>query len=207
MVMEISGERYRMLDTVRHYAAGEANGIGEDEPTSDDQASRLSIWRSPRMRGRNHADPSRQMAGAPRLERENLLSAHAWCLTSTRSPRSWSETWLRRIEVLLDESRAAGSRSSSDVEALARPDALSSRRRSKSRLMDAGQLCCFMGRYAEAQSYLEESLAIAREIGDSPRVAAVLQPLGMACLGLGDASSAARDYLEEAVALARAQRE
>jgi tetratricopeptide (TPR) repeat protein len=49
---------------------------------------------------------------------------------------------------------------------------------------------------------LSESLAIAREINDTKWVAGVLQPLGMACLGVGD-MVAARRYLQEAVALAR----
>jgi tetratricopeptide (TPR) repeat protein len=51
---------------------------------------------------------------------------------------------------------------------------------------------------------LEESLGIAREIGDEGRVAAVLQPLSMAALGLGDPASAVR-YAEEAVMLAHQQ--
>jgi tetratricopeptide (TPR) repeat protein len=59
-----------------------------------------------------------------------------------------------------------------------------------------------MGRYEEGLALLEESLAIAREIGDTHRIAAVLQPLGMALLGLGN-SAAARGYVEEAVTLAR----
>jgi tetratricopeptide (TPR) repeat protein len=68
-------------------------------------------------------------------------------------------------------------------------------------LFDAGQLSVFMGRYAEALRYLEESLAIAREIGDKRRIAAALQPTGMAYLGLGDLPAAKR-LLEEALALA-----
>ena len=70
------------------------------------------------------------------------------------------------------------------------------------RSFDAGQMCCFMGRYAEAQALLEESLAIARETGDAHRIAAVLQPLGMAALGQGN-RSAARRHFEEALVLAR----
>ncbi len=54
----------------------------------------------------------------------------------------------------------------------------------------------------EAQRYLEESLSLAREIGDKSRVAFVLPPLGMAAVGLGDLTKA-RAYSEEAVVLAR----
>jgi len=59
-----------------------------------------------------------------------------------------------------------------------------------------------MGRYPEAQGYLEESLAFAREIGDKQRVARVLQPLGLAFLGQGNLA-AARRHFEEALVLAR----
>ena len=62
----------------------------------------------------------------------------------------------------------------------------------------------FHGRYKEAREYLEESLSIAREIDDTTRIAAALQPLGMASLGEGDAAQARR-YLEESVTLARQQ--
>ena len=70
-------------------------------------------------------------------------------------------------------------------------------------LFGAGQLCCFMGRYAEGRQHLEESLAIARELGDSARVAAALQPLAIACLGLGDLAMA-RKHCEEALVMTRA---
>jgi tetratricopeptide (TPR) repeat protein len=68
-------------------------------------------------------------------------------------------------------------------------------------LFSLGQLCHFMGRYRDATSYLAESLAIARDIGDDQRIAMILQPLGMACLGEGDFRFA-HQHLEEAVALA-----
>jgi len=69
-------------------------------------------------------------------------------------------------------------------------------------LFGAGQLCFFMGRDAEATTYLAESLAIAREAADAGAIARILQPLGMARLGVGDVVTA-RAHLEEAVVLAR----
>ena len=59
-----------------------------------------------------------------------------------------------------------------------------------------------MGRYGEAQGYLEESLAIARELGDKGRIAALLQTLSLVSLGQGDLA-AARVHLREALASAR----
>jgi tetratricopeptide (TPR) repeat protein len=68
--------------------------------------------------------------------------------------------------------------------------------------VSVGLVCNALGRYAEALTYLEESLAIAREIGDRTREAAVFQPLGLALEGLGDVAGA-RTYLDEAIVLAR----
>jgi len=70
-------------------------------------------------------------------------------------------------------------------------------------LADVGQFCTFMGRYAEARGYLEESLALARELGDQNRIAAVLQTLGQACRGDGDMVNAAR-HSAESITVARA---
>jgi tetratricopeptide (TPR) repeat protein len=59
-----------------------------------------------------------------------------------------------------------------------------------------------MGRNAEARANLEESLAIAREFGDTRRIAVALQPLGLACLGQLDMAGA-RAHLQEALSMAR----
>ncbi len=88
--------------------------------------------------------------------------------------------------------------------ALARPGTQAAHARAlAARLFEAGQLCGFMGRYEEAKALLEESLGIARNLGDLFRIAKALQPLAMAASGLGE-PAAARRYIEEAVELARA---
>jgi tetratricopeptide (TPR) repeat protein len=69
-------------------------------------------------------------------------------------------------------------------------------------LSSAGYLASFMGRYTQARAYLQESLRVAREMGNTQSVALVLYPLGIACQGEGDLG-AARAHFEEAVALAR----
>jgi tetratricopeptide (TPR) repeat protein len=69
-------------------------------------------------------------------------------------------------------------------------------------LSDAGQYALRVGRPQEALGFLEESLAIAREIGDQSRAAVVLQPIGVTYLSLGDVDTARR-YLAEGLALAR----
>ena len=88
------------------------------------------------------------------------------------------------------------------VEALGRTGA-QERNLSRCRaLYNAGQLDFFMGRYDDAQGYLEEGLSVAREIGDKGRIATVLQALGMVCLGQGSLGSARR-YFEEGLNLTR----
>jgi tetratricopeptide (TPR) repeat protein len=137
------------------------------------------------------------------LERENMLAAHAWCddaegggQLGLRLASAMRRYWIVRGVLGL------GLRVT--VEALGRPGAQERNAARCRALFDAGQLDSWMGRYTEAQGYLEESLAIAREMGDLSSVAAAYQPLALAALGLGDIA-AARRYLNEALVLEREQ--
>jgi tetratricopeptide (TPR) repeat protein len=66
----------------------------------------------------------------------------------------------------------------------------------------AGNFAMLMGRYRDAQMHAEESLAIAREIGDKGRIAMTLQLMGMALSEQGD-RAAALGYFEESLAMIR----
>ena len=127
------------------------------------------------------------------LERENLLAAHAWCDRAQGGGEMGLKLaygvqpyWIKRGVLELGHRFMA--------EALARPGAEARNLDRCKALFGAGWLDCYMGRYEEAQRHLEESLAIAREIGDKRRVAAGLQPLAMAFLGQGDLGTARRHY-------------
>ena len=200
VVMEINGERYRMLDTVRHYAQEKLAEAGDGAAVRERHLNFYLIF----------AEKARAEFGSPThevaltrldVERENLLSAHqtvsyvdAGAELGLRLASALKSYWINRGLLALGYQVT--------VEALSRAD---SRRRDFARcrgLFDAGQLCGFMGRYSDAHGYLQESLAIAREIGDITRIALVLQPLGMAAVGLGLLTNA-REYIEEAVSLAR----
>ena len=192
--------RYRLLETVRQYALDRLGRAGEEPRT---RSRHLAFYLALAETARPQLVGSQQGAWLARLdrERENLLSAHAWCddapigaESGLKLSSSMRRYWM--IRGLL----GLGHRVT--VEALGRPGA---QQRSPARggaLFDAGQLGVWMGRYAEAQTYLEESLAIARELGNRQMVARVLQPLGLASLGQGNLP-AARAYSEEALALAR----
>ncbi len=200
VVTDANGERYRLLDTVRQYAQERLVEAGE---SNDARARHLAFYLGLAEQARPQLVGPQQASWLARLdlERENLLAAHAWCDDATTAPQlglrlvdAVRSYWIIRGVLGLGHRVTA--------EALARPGAQARDPMRCRVLFGAGWLGCCMGRYAEARANLEESLAIARENGDTGQVAAVLQPLALASLGLGDAATA-RAHSEEALALAR----
>ncbi len=196
--LDADGERYRLLETVRQYALELLHACGEEDAVRN---RHLDYYLALAEKARPGLVGPAQNRWIARLdqERENLLSAHAWCDHapdgSERGLKLVGEVktyWIVRGLLGLGN-RVVG-------EALARPS-----RRTPQRcraLFAAGQLGFYMGRYGESRKHLEESLAIARELGDTSRIAGALQPLGMACLGEGHFATA-RTHLEEALGLER----
>jgi predicted ATPase/class 3 adenylate cyclase len=195
------GERYRLLETVREYAQERLEAAGEAPRTRDAHLRHF-------VRFAAHAGAqlfgSEQAAWLARLdaERENLLAAHAWGAREGGDAESALAMlsavkfyWLNRGLLQLGLQLYAA--------LLARPDALAQAPLRRRALYEAGQLRFYSGEYHEARACLEESLAIARRLGDREAVARVLQPLGMSQLGEGDLE-AARTSLREALALAEA---
>ena len=192
--------RYRLLETMRQYAEERLSESGEQARA---RSRHLAFYLELAEAAKPQLVGPQQGAWFVRLdlERENLLSAHAWCDQAQSGAElglklasSMRRYWISRGLLGL------GHRVT--VEALRRPGA---QERSIARweaLFDAGQLGSWMGRYAEAQGYLEECLAIAREIGDKQRIEGALQPLGLAYHGQGNPDKA-RVHFEEAIALAR----
>jgi predicted ATPase/class 3 adenylate cyclase len=198
VALEPAGGRYGLLDTVQQYASEKLNESGEWAVTS---MRHLDFFLSLAEKARPELFGPEQAGWLVRLdlERENVLAAHMRCDSAEggaglglRLVHAIKPYWLNRGLVGL------GTRVT--VEALRR-----SREPDLARcggLADAGQLMFFAGNYADARRYLEESLGIARQLGDTRSVATVLQPLGMACLGEGDVATA-RACLQEALELAR----
>jgi tetratricopeptide (TPR) repeat protein len=199
VIMEFSGQRYRMLDTVRHYAQ---ERLDESTDKAGAQARHFAHYLQVAEQARAGLVGAEQGTWLARLdqERENLLAAHGRC---DGADSSACEMGLRLVHALrpywLNRGLLAlGFRIT--VEALDR-EGTSKRDQFRYRgLSSAGYLAYFMGHYAQSRAYLHESLDIAREMGSAQSAAEVLQPLGMACQGEGDVV-AARAYLEEAVAL------
>jgi tetratricopeptide (TPR) repeat protein len=197
---EAEGERCRLLETVRQYAQERLDASGEgDEVRTRHLAFYLALAEEamPEARG------PKQGAWLARLdvERENLLSAHAWC----GRPQVEAELGLRLVFAvagywlprgLLDLGHRV------TLEALTRAGAQERNFARCGGLSAAGFLAFFMGRYAEAQGYLEESLAIARALGHAERMANALRMLGLVSRAQGERTTA-RCHLEASLALAR----
>jgi tetratricopeptide (TPR) repeat protein len=202
VTLEAEGGRYRLLETVREYAQERLDESGERDQTC---ARHLAFYVALAERAMPELVGPKQGAWLGRLdlERENLIAAHAWCdhaqdgaELGLRLVHSAKQYWSKR--------GLLGLRYRLTVDALARAGA---QERSLARcrgLFGAGQVCCFMGRFRDATRYLEECLAIARELDDKGRIAAALQYLGMAALGEGDMATARGDF-EEGLALAQTQ--
>ena len=200
VVVETARERYSLLETVRQYAA---ERLGDSQEEDAARSRHLAYYVALAEKARPGLTGPRQVEWLSRLdtELENLLAAHAWCDRAAGGAELGLKLanlvrpyWFKRSLLGL------GHRVT--VEALNRGETARSFARCRG-LFEAGQMSAFMGRYREAQNYLEESLAIARHIDDKRRVAVVLQPLGMSYLGQGDLATARR-YLEEAMASAEA---
>jgi len=192
--------RYRLLETVRQYAREKLDQSSDEASLRDRHLAYfvdLAEKARPALFGPEQASWLRRLD----FERENILASHACCGVS----ESCAELGLRLVYAIKQYWVYRGFLAlgfAVTVEALQRKgaqarDALRSRG-----LFCAGQLCSLMGRHEEAQRWLEESLEIAKEIGDRGRVAATLQPLVWAALGRGDVA-AARNYSDLALASAR----
>ncbi|HTM59763.1 MAG TPA: adenylate/guanylate cyclase domain-containing protein, partial [Burkholderiales bacterium] len=199
VAVEPEGERYRFLETVRQYAQERLAGSTE---SGEARTRHLEFYVSFCEKARPHLVGPEQgkWLGIVDLERENILNAHAWCAELPRGAQldldlvyQLRPYWLNRGLLGLGQrvNAEALSRRGAEPRNFARCRAL----------FVAGQFSLHMGRYDEAQQYLEESLAIAREMGDKRRISSALQPLGLAHLAQGHLATAHR-CLEEALAAA-----
>lgn len=204
---EADDGRYRMLDTVRQHAADKLLAAEGQAPSLRRRhvawCLDLAEQALPQLAGPAQAGV---LAGLDN-ERENLLAALDWCARDTdpAQARAVAEQGFRLSFALRPYWPNRGLLTLAlriSLAVLGHPGAQTRDRLRARGLFNVGQLCCFMGRYRDAQPYLEDSLAMATEIGDVARIAAVLQPLVMVALGLGDRPAAWR-HAEAAVSSAR----
>jgi len=200
VLVDIDAERYRLLETIRQYAVERLDDANEaDELRTRHFAFFLAFVERarPELIGQHQA----RWLALLDVEQDNILAAHAWAVHAPdgaqrglRLISAVKRYWMNRGLLGL------GYRTT--VEALSRLGAESRNEARCQTLFDAGQIAVFMGRFADAQMHLEESLSIARELPDRNRIAAVLQPLALASHGQGKAAVALA-YLEEGLVIAR----
>ena len=189
------GYRYRMLQSVREYAGGNAEA-GQLVDVSD----RHLGWY---LRVVEEADPNLaglyQAAWLDRLDedRANWLSALAWAegqqsVDATKLAAAVSRFWMLRgafneasnwLGRIHDMAHASADRSPAYAKVL---NAL-------------GTVAWNQGEIDKARGYFEESLALYRELGDTQRTADLLNNLGNLALDEGDEEKASA-LLEEALA-------
>jgi predicted ATPase/class 3 adenylate cyclase len=199
---DMNDGRYGMLESVRQYAHERLVESGDERAARQRHLAHclaLAEQAKAGLRGPAQA----QWVARLDVERENILAAHAWCAFAEDGAEA--DLALAHDIKLYWFSRgliALGHRFT--VEAVGRAGAQAPTALRARGLFDAGQICTFMGRNDDADRYLQESLAIARDLGDQTRISAVLQPLGLLALSRADFAAAHR-YIEEGVELARRQ--
>lgn len=202
VTMAADGTRYAMLETVRAYAAEKLAASGQEASTRRRHALHFLQFAEQTPRKLSGPEQAHWLQCLD-AERENLLAAHRTC---GRDP-ACLDSGLELVFVLKAYWRMSGLLELGHrvtTEALAHIDPAERSFRRCRVLCDAGQLSCFLGRHEEARTYLEESRAIAGELGDAGRLAAVMQPLGMVYVALGD-QAAAQSLYEATLALAGRQ--
>lgn len=200
VVMEAERERYHLLETIREYSLQRLEAAGETVAMQTRHRDYFLAFVEqifPELFGEQR---TKWFALLDR-ELDNVLAAHAWC-NAQSADGQLDLRLVHAIKPYYYNRGLLGLALRITTEALEHPAAAERDFLRCRGLFDAGQLCSFMGRYAIAQNFLEQSLAVAREIDDRQRIASALQMLGMAALGQDDIA-AARRYLSEALAMAR----
>jgi len=197
--IDARGERYRLLETVRQYAYEMLQASGELNPVRGAHARYYVEFAEQVRRDIGGLTQAKALARLD-AEIENLLAAHASCShvpdgvsLGRRLSRALRHYWIRGGHLPLGIRVA--------LDALARMNHADRTKERWSALFDVGQLSCWAGQFAQGRRYMQEAVAIAREIGDPGPIGGALQMLALACSGEGE-NGTARSYLEEAVALA-----
>ena len=197
---DAESDRYRLLETVRQYATERLRDAGEDAAART-RHLRFQVMLTQQAFWKLLGPEQRTWMLRLDVELENLLAAHRWCdftedggdlgLWLVGALRGY---WLHRglLELGSRMTEEALHRSGAPTRGLQRCYALQA----------AGWLAFWMGNYAKAREYGDESLLVAREARHKPSMAFVLILQGMVLETQGD-RAAALAHLEDALALSR----
>ena len=193
--------RYRMLDTVRHYAGGRLQESADEVTTRERHAAYFAEFverAHPHLIGADQGEWMDHLDS----ERENLAAAFAWCERSLRGAELAARLvsvlkyyWLSRGALATGYGYAA---TAVQLAANRGDVALQSRV-----LSDAGTIATFLGRYEDARGHLECGLALARRSGDTEHEFVFLQYLSEVESARGN-FEVALNYCDAADALASA---
>ncbi|MDB5076169.1 MAG: transcriptional regulator, LuxR family, partial [Chloroflexi bacterium] len=195
--------RYRVLETVRHYAAKQLAAAGEAATARD---AHLHYYLDLAERADESLRGPEQGTWLARLDREhdNLRAALRWA-AERRLPKmelrlaaALGRFWYLRGYLSEGQGRLE--------EALQRAGAAVSEEDARLRgkaLRAAGVLASDQGDYLRAVAWYEEGLALLRAIGDTRNIALILNNLGNVAGWQGDYQRAFA-YFEESLALLRA---
>ncbi|MFO1305490.1 MAG: winged helix-turn-helix domain-containing protein [Burkholderiales bacterium] len=218
-----SEPRYAMLQTVQQFmddrlvAAGEREGARTRHLLYYVERAEALGKQYLSLQDEDKTDPVRAAAGRRDClgqfdaERENIVKAHQWCdfvdggaELGLRIVNAIRVYWTGRRHVpgvpaqqgdLIAEGRKVVS------EALARVGAQVRNADRCTALLAASRLSCFAYRFDHARTQLEESLAIARDLGNPDMIGLRVDQMAYVCRQLGDLR-AASTYANEALAAA-----
>ncbi len=196
-------KRYRMLETVRQYAADRLLAAPQRDESVDARDRHAAWYLGLAERAEMHLQGRDQGAWLARLELEHDNLRTAWDWLATR-PAGGTQIlslggalwrfWVTRGHLTESRRRLA--------EALARPDTSAPTAARAKALSGAGTAAWGQADFAAATDLLSESLRIRRELNDRSGVAASLNNLGLVAADAGG-PDAARAMYEESLRIRR----
>jgi predicted ATPase/transcriptional regulator with XRE-family HTH domain len=195
--------RYRMLDTIRHFARTRLAASGEAEAAGERLAHYYLAQIQASESARRGSLPLRpgQLHGLD-LEHDNLRAALNWCRTAPTG----AEVGLRLASALDWFWFSVGHWREAQAwleGALAHPRAAQYPSALAQALESLGTILALQGDYAAGQAQLARSLRLFQELGNRSRIAWLLNRMGWLAREHGD-TVAARARLEESLELYRA---
>lgn len=193
-----AGPRYRLLETVRHFARDRLTASGAAAAVHDRHLA-FFLALANALSNAFAGAGVKQAADALDAERANLLAAQVWCDQATEGVRLGLDlaNALRRYWIVTGM-YVQGRQFVRDALARA-PATLRSSSRGLAHF-GLGQLCIFMGQPNEARGLAEQAISIGRELGDRGLLVVALDLDRAARLRMSD-FSAARRSTDEALAV------
>lgn len=191
--------RFRLLETIREYAAAK---LSEAEEAQIFHNRHLEFFLKTAEVSEPHMTRPDQLVWLNRLDGEhtNLGAAIEWAMQRGDIQRGLRLVGALRAYWFLSDYQSEGRKRAKEI--LAQPQS-SARTAARAKALNAaGHLYWAVGRYEQAESLLEEGLAIAQELGEKRIEAVSLRYLGVAASGRGDYGTA-QSFLEQTLSLWR----